>query len=239
MSRYSFLALLILSAAMPAAAQTVSPPLVEYQERASASFQVSNPTLFPQTVVLQPRGFEVDERGNLRDTPLDTSRIRLKLSAMSVRLAPRQTYTVFYEVEADSAPAWFAIMSVFTGGRTQNGIAVRVELPHVVYLNQRAPIAQADVRIAEFRHDAVGKRVWLKVENTGRSLGRIREGSVTGGNRTEQVGSVPIFPGARRWVSVAWQHPEPPQRASLRFDGFRLETQQPPVPGAVEAPTGS
>lgn len=229
--RSILLAALPVVLALPAGAQTLSPPLVEYGDRAKASFQVTNPTLFPQTVVLQPRGFEVDEGGALRDLPLDTSRVKLKLSAMSVRLAPRQTYTVFYEVSADTTPAWFAIMAVFTGGRTQNGIAVRIELPHVVYMHQRASLAQGDVRIAAFRHDSAAKKVWLLVDNTSQKLGRIRDGAVTAGQRRQPVAGVPLFPAARRWVGIDWPHPETPQAATLKFDGFELATVQGPVPG--------
>lgn len=219
--------------AAAASAQTLSPPLVEYEERGRSSFQLTNGTLFPQTVVLQARGFVVDERGNLADTPLDTSRIKLKMSAMSVRLAPRQTYTVFYEVSTDSAPAWFAIMAAFTGGRTQSGVALRIELPHVVYLNQRTPLAREQVHIRDFRHDAAGRKVWLKVENTGALLGRARAVHVAGeGGKLAEMGAFPVFPFASRWVSLDWPHAEAPQRAAVTFDGFRLETAQAPAAGA-------
>lgn len=218
--------------AAPAGAQTLSPPLVEYEERGRASFQVSNPTLFPLTVVLQPRGFLVDERGTLTDTPLDTTNVKLKLSAMSFRLAPRQTYTVFYETSADTAPAWFAVMAAFTGGRTQNGIAVRIELPHVVYLSQRGAIPQEDVQIRDFRHDTAAKKVWLKVENTGGSLGRARAFIVSGdGGKAAEMGAFPVFPKASRWVSIDWPYTEAPRSGQLRFDGFRLDTRQEPSLG--------
>src|SRR5579864_1187741 len=65
------------------AGQTVSPPIVEYQERARASFQLSNGSIFPLTVVLEPRGFDVTENGDVIAAPLDTARVRLKLSATS------------------------------------------------------------------------------------------------------------------------------------------------------------
>ena len=87
--------------------------------------------------MLQVKGFVVDEAGELRDVPLDTTRVHVKLSVLSFRLQPRQTYTVFYEASTDSAPAWFNIWNDITGARTESGINVRIELPHVVYLNQR------------------------------------------------------------------------------------------------------
>src|SRR6476646_4520807 len=65
------------------AAQSISPPLAEYQTRARSSFQLSNETLFPMTVVLEVRGFRVTEAGEVVDAPLDTTNVRVKLSAMS------------------------------------------------------------------------------------------------------------------------------------------------------------
>src|SRR5215207_975335 len=102
-------------------AQTVSPPIAEYQERARSSFQLINSTIFPLSVVLEVHGFTVTEQGEVQEIPLDTAKVRVKLSAMSFRIPPRQTYTVFYEATADSTPAWFSIVSAMTGAKTDNG----------------------------------------------------------------------------------------------------------------------
>ncbi len=100
-----------LAAPVNATAQSVSPPIAEYQQRARSSFQLINSGLFPLSVVLEVRGFSVTEQGEVQDVPLDTSRVHVKLSAMSFRIPPRGTYTVFYEATADSLPAWFNIVS--------------------------------------------------------------------------------------------------------------------------------
>ncbi|HZI73286.1 MAG TPA: hypothetical protein VFD73_04555, partial [Gemmatimonadales bacterium] len=42
-------------------AQSVSPPLAEYQERARASFQLQNASIYPMTVVLEVRGFAITD----------------------------------------------------------------------------------------------------------------------------------------------------------------------------------
>ena len=99
-------------------AQTVSPPIAEYQERARSSFQLINSTIFPLSAVLEVHGFTVTEQGEVQEVPLDTAKVRVKLSAMSFRIPPRQTYTVFYEATADSVPAWFNIVSAMTGAKT-------------------------------------------------------------------------------------------------------------------------
>ena len=100
--------------AHPLAAQSVSPPIAEYQEHARSSFQLINSGIFPLNVVLEARGFRVSEQGEVEDAPLDTTRLHIKLSAMSFRIPPRSTYTVFYEASADSLPAWFNILSAMS-----------------------------------------------------------------------------------------------------------------------------
>ena len=95
-------AFVCLAAPLAHAVQTVSPPIAEYQERARSSFQLINSTIFPLSVVLEVHGFTVTEQGEVQETPLDTTKVRVKLSAMSFRIPPRQTYTVFYEATADS-----------------------------------------------------------------------------------------------------------------------------------------
>src|SRR5829696_3262077 len=82
---------------LPLVAQSVSPPIAEYQERARSSYQLINSSLFPLNVVLEVRGFSVTGLGEVQDAPLDTTKVRVKLSAMSFRIPPRATYTVFYE----------------------------------------------------------------------------------------------------------------------------------------------
>ena len=94
--------LLLLPASLPA--QSVTPPIAEYQERANSSFRLTNGTLYPLNVVLDVRGFSVTDDGQVVDETLDTSRVHVRLSAMSFRIPPRGGYTVFYEATADSLP---------------------------------------------------------------------------------------------------------------------------------------
>ena len=67
--------------------------------------------------------------------PLDPN-IHLKLSATSFRIQPKQTYYVFYEASAPPSPTWFVIYASFSGFafRTAQGMNVRLQLPHTVYL---------------------------------------------------------------------------------------------------------
>lgn len=212
-------------APLAAAAQTVSPPIAEYQEKARSSFQLSNGTLFPLNVVLEVRGFSVTERGEVMDAPLDTGRVRVKLSAMSFRIPPRGTYTVFYEATADTAPAWFNILSAMTGARTDNGLNVRILLPHVVYLNQKQALARADVAVRAVDFDSAGGKVRVQLENLSPRLGRVLQVSATREDAASEPGAgFPLFPHSLRWTELPWADSLPPERLAVRFAKFTIDS---------------
>jgi hypothetical protein len=218
------------------AAQSVSPPIAEYQERARSSFQLQNASIFPLTVVLEVRGFSITEQGEVMDVPLDTARIHVKLSEMSFRIPPRGTRTVFYEARGDSLPAWFNILSAMTGARTENGLNVRILLPHVVYLNQKQPLRKEEVAIRRFELDPGAKKVRVQLENLGPHLGRVYQLTVGDGHKTSRPGGgFPLMPRSRRWAEVAWESPPTPTRVSLRFSRFSIDTALSPTPASLAA----
>ncbi|HZA99082.1 MAG TPA: hypothetical protein VE399_09915, partial [Gemmatimonadales bacterium] len=208
-----------------AAAQSVSPPIAEYQERARSSFQLQNASIFPITVVLEVRGFSITERGEVNDVPLDTSRIHVKLSEMSFRLPPRGTHTVFYEATSDSLPAWFNILSAMTGTRTESGLNVRILLPHVVYLNQKQPLRREEIAIHRLELDTAAKKARVQLENLGPRLGRVYQLTLSDGRGPNQpAGGFPLMPRSRRWAEVDWDRATPPSRLTARFARFTVDT---------------
>jgi hypothetical protein len=214
-----------LAVASPLAGQSVSPPIAEYQERARASFQLHNGSLFPLTVVLEARGFRVTEQGEVLDQALDTSRVHVKLSAMSFRIPPRGSYRVFYEANGDSLPAWFNILSAMSGARTESGLNVRLLLPHVVYLNQKQPLKKHEVAIRRLEYDAVSKKARVQLENLGPHLGRVLQVNITDGHTSGgPSGGFPLFPRSRRWAEVSWDSEAPPTRLTVRFARFSIDT---------------
>lgn len=216
--------LLVLGLARPLGAQTVRPAVVEYAEAARGKFELVNETLFPLTVVIEPRGFHVEPNGELIEESLDTTRIQVKISAMSFRIPPRETYTVFYEATAKSFPAWFLISSTLTGARTQTGLNVRIELPHVVYMLQPEPLRKSDVAIRAFEFDSAAKRVRVELENTGTSLGRVLSSEVSvNGKKGIPGGAFPLFPRSHRRLEIPWDDDATPERLVLRFGGFTVE----------------
>jgi len=229
---------LLLAAAPLAGAQTVSPPIAEYQERARSSFQLSNESLFPLNVVLEVRGFTVTEQGEVLDAPFDSARIRVKLSAMSFRIPPRGSYTVFYEAAADSLPAWFNILSAISGARTDAGLNVRILLPHVVYLNQKLPLRKEEVAIRGFVVDTARHKVRVRLENTGPRLGRVLQVAAGRGRTLAPSGpAFPLFPGMVRWTEVDWPEDSLPDRVMVKFAKFTLDTLLRPEVAAAPAPT--
>jgi hypothetical protein len=221
-------------------AQSVSPPIAEYQERARSSFQLQNASIFPITVVLEVRGFSITEQGEVIDTPLDTSRIHVKLSEMSFRLPPRGSRTVFYEASSDSLPAWFNILSAMTGARTESGLNVRVLLPHVVYLNQKPALRREDVAIRRFELDPALKKARVQLENLGPRLGRVYQLTVSDGSKTSRPGGgFPLMPHSRRWADVEWESDARPTQLTLRFSRFTIDTAITPAPASLAADTAA
>lgn len=217
-------------------AQSVSPPIAEYQEKARSSFQLQNASIFPITVVLEVRGFTITDRGDVVDVPLDTSRIRVKLSEMSFRLPPRASHTIFYEATSDSVPTWFNILSAMSGVRTSNGLNVRILLPHVVYLNQKQPLRKEEVAIRTFEYDGVAKKAWVELENLGPHLGRVQQLTVSDGRKASETGGgFPLLPHRFRRAMVDWDGATAPSRLSLRFSRFSIDTTLTPVPASLAA----
>jgi hypothetical protein len=206
-----------------ARAQVIAPPVVEHSQRAVSSFDVGNQGVTPLSVVIEPFSFWVDTLGSVHYAPFDSAGVSLKLSTMSLRLPPRATYSVSYEASARQLPAWFVVTSSFAGPRT-SGLNVRLQLPHVVYLNQKEALPREDVVVRAFEYDSVKKRVRFKIENVGARLGRCNDGTVRSA-RSDVTGvpSFPLFPHFFRWVELSWTAPRPPERLELKFEKFTLQ----------------
>jgi hypothetical protein len=131
---------------------------------------------------------------------------------------------VFYEATAKSFPTWFLVSSTLTGARTQSGLNVRIELPHVVYMLQPEPLRKGDVAIRAFEFDSATRRVRVEVENTGASLGRVLSSEVgASGRRAVPGGAFPLFPHSHRSLEIPWSDDLTPERVVLRFSNFTME----------------
>ena len=118
-------------------------------------------------VVLEAKKFTVTETGDIQYRPLDPD-IHLKLSSTSFRVQPQQTYYVFYEASWPKSPQWFVIYAVSGFNfRTAQGMNVRLELPHTVYLLPKTGVERPDIIVDRAELDPAANKVTLEVENRG------------------------------------------------------------------------
>jgi len=203
------------------AGQEVGPPVAEYRGRGVGTFEVRNNGLFPMTVVIEPFGFVQDSLGAIAYGPFDATRIKLRLSTMSLRLQARSAMVVSYEVSADSLPAWFVITSTFHGTRRQ-GVNYNFQFPHVVYLHQKASVRAEDVRISDLSVDAAEKQARFRIANTSAWMTRCGEGTLSGGGARASISAFPLFSHFARWVTVPWSHARAPAKVRLSCTGVDL-----------------
>jgi hypothetical protein len=202
-------------------AQTVSPVIQEYKGTGEGKLALINNTQTPLVVVLEPRSFSITTEGKPKYRRLDPA-IHLELSSSSTKLQPGQTYYVFYKVKADAVPAWFTIFSTFSAPRRQNGVDVRVMLPHTVYLYQKTKLAKTDIEIKEVTYVEATHRIVCDLENVSANLGRVQSVNATGSHGEGSAGGFPLLPGTPRHLEIDWTGAKPPKKLAFAFDGFTL-----------------
>lgn len=221
--RFALIALVVV-AAVPTWAQTISPVIVEYQKKANGKFQVTNDSDVPLAVVLEPESFTVDGKGNPTYVPLDKN-IHLELSSTSFRLAPHQTYMVFYKASADHLPAWFTIYATVTGRRTVQGLELAIHLPHTVYLMTNKPIESSSIVWDKAEFNSTDGQIEGVVSNHGVDYARVTNISVTdAAGKKEDFTGFPLFPGQDRQIELPWKRPDAPRSIQLTFRHFTSQT---------------
>lgn len=218
------LAALILLAPL-ARAQTISPVIVEYADKADGRFQLYNDAEIPLTVVLEPHSFSVDSEGKATFRKLDPG-MHVQLSTTSFRLAPKQTYYVFYKATTETYPNWFCIYATVTGPTTQTGLKLALELPHTVYLTGRKPLDRSQVswNRAEIVLSGDKRQVNAEIENHGTEFSRVQEVEIISSAGNQTFAGFPLFPGQNRKIELDWDQPGIPQHIVLKFQHFKVES---------------
>jgi hypothetical protein len=215
---------LLLSAG--AIAQTVRPVISELSNPAKGRVEYVNDGLTPLNVVLEAKSFTVSEKGEISYRPLDRE-IHLMFSATSFRIQPKQTFYVFYEASAPARPSWFVIYASFSGFpfRTAQGMNVRLQLPHTVYLLPKQRVEKADVRVLRAELNSTDSKVVLEVENTGGNFGRVLQTQLANGRKKEDEPGFPMFPHSKRIVELPLEAKADnvPDAVSLQFENFKVE----------------
>ncbi len=210
--------LLLLTCASCAFAQTVAPVIVEYKGKAEGRISLVNNTTLPMAVVLEPQSFSITPEGKGIYRPLDPD-IHVKLSAMSFRIDPGQTYYVFYSATADKLPAWFTVYSVFSSAQHRPGLDVRILLPHTVYIYPKKSKAKENVQLTRAVYVAKSGKIICDLENNSPDLARVQEVHVTGADRlSASAAGFPLLPGGRRHLEVDWNESQPPQAIVLKLE---------------------
>lgn len=216
--------LLLLLTSCWAVAQTVQPIIQEYENAAKGSFDVINRGDTPLIVSLSSSSFSVRENGEMWFRPLDSG-IHLKLSAMSLRLAPHETSRVFYSASADQLPAWFVIYAAFSElpRKDITGLNLRFEIPHVVYLlPKHGGLKKEDLTVSAI-YDSETQRIRCTVENLGTNFGRVQRVQAVAGSHREDGSTGGIFPQSHRVFEIEWKRAQPPKQIVLHFKNFKIE----------------
>jgi hypothetical protein len=220
-----------------ARAQTIRPVISEYTAKvAKGSVELVNPGLVPLTVVVEPKSFSVSESGDITYRPLDKG-IQLKLSAMSFKIPPQQSYFIFYEAKSETLPAWFVIYANIGGFKTNHaGMNLRLDLPHTVYILPKHSVERSDLLVSSLGPSATGDHMNFLVTNSSPWFGRALSTEIADSHGTTQGSGFPIFPNSRRIVQVPCSQTATSLR--LRLKNFKVEApvSEHPAPGPSCAP---
>lgn len=209
-------------------AQTVRPLINELSNPAKGRVEYVNDSLTPLNVVLEAKSFTVSGTGEITYRPLDAN-VHLKLSTTSFRIQPQQTYYVFYEASSPQSPSWFVIYAAFSGFpfRTAQGMNVRLELPHTVYLLPKQLVEKPEVHIERAELNRAENKVVLEVENTGNNFGRVLETQLVYSKKKQEAPGFPIFPHSKRILEVRLEEKAEgenvPVTVTLQFQNFKVE----------------
>src|SRR6266446_5155710 len=230
----------VLTLAAAAIAQTVRPLINELSNPAKGRVEYVNDSFTPLNVVLEAKSFSVSEAGEITYRPLDPS-IHLKLSTTSFRVQPQQTYYVFYEASSPQSPSWFVIYAAFSGFpfRTAQGMNVRLQLPHTVYLLPKQQVEKSEVEIARAELNAEQNKVVLEVANTGANFGRVLETQLLYSKKKQEAPGFPIFPHSKRILEVPLDAKADgenvPVTVLLTFQNFKVEEKLQRAPAVASA----
>jgi hypothetical protein len=205
-------------------AQTVSPVILEYKGKAEGSIALTNNTHVRLAVILEPRSFSVTPDGNGVYRSLDP-KIHVKLSSMSSRIDPGQTYYVFYKAKADKLPAWFTIYSTFSPVGNRSRLDVRILLPHTVYIYPRKPQSTNDVEVKQAAYFREAGKVVCEIENNTVDLERVEEIHVSSDSNSITSPGFPLLPGTKRHLELEWKQRDTPRDIVLHMDRSTVKLQ--------------
>ncbi len=225
----------LLVAPSVARAQTLSPPIAEYRNKADGLLTLSNDGDRPLAAILEVRGFTVSSDGTLRYGPIDPQ-INIQFGANSFLIPPHQSHYVFYKAECARLPCWFAILNTLTQATpASGGLRINIILPHLVHIYQRAKLKKGDVHIEALRGEQAGE-YRLRFQNLSNKLERIESVQAKGFQANETYGGFMLFPEQTRWLVVKAGAPGKKAEFRIRFGGGLRLTVSPPEETVAQVP---
>jgi hypothetical protein len=192
--------------AVTGVAQTVSPPVAEYRNKANGMFELRNDGDAPLAAILEVHGFTVDEHGQIMPQALDPA-LKVELGSNSFVIPPHQAHYVFYKASCSSPQAWFSIQSTLTKAASAPGqMRINFVLPHVVYIYQKQKLKKEDVSVHSDK------------------LSRVETVTGQGFEKPVEAGGFPIFPQKTRQVVLDGGTPGAGAKVRISFeDGFSVQ----------------
>lgn len=127
-----FLLIAILFCSTAAYSQTISPVISEAKgPRVRGEFSVTNNSIVPLAVYIEPQNL-IANSGKLLALHLDPG-TNILLTDSSIKLGPRQSWTVGYQITCTAMPCVVNFGTTFSGLHSQ-GLAVALHLGSVVYV---------------------------------------------------------------------------------------------------------
>lgn len=206
-----------------AAAQTIQPIITEYKGPADGKFAVTNNSLIPLVVILEPRSFDVNEEGKGIYRDLDST-IHVDLSAKSFMLQPQETHYVFYHATAERLPSWFTVYATFAATSHSDNVDVRLVLPHTVYLYSRTPVERGQVEVSSMQYDEAAGKVTGSIVNSSNALVRVQTVKASGRGEVADLSGFPLLPGQKRLIDLPWTKAGAPTTIEFRFPGFTVNS---------------
>lgn len=136
--RFKLVSVAMLFLTSTVAAQSISPVVSQANKgRSRGEFTVTNNSLGPMIVTVEPRKLLADGKGGVTFDSIDEVRdgIMYKVSTLSTKLGPRQSHVFQYDIACnqDCAVAFYAAF-VSPKMVTSNGISIALHLPTSAYV---------------------------------------------------------------------------------------------------------
>jgi hypothetical protein len=140
--------LLVIFTTVAAHAQTVGPLITECGPKCSGAFKIQNDGFSPMTFTIEPASMRFDPGApKPTHTPLNPG-VTVRLSQSSGRLGPKEMRAIDFTVRCEVLPCAVQLLTGFVGGHTINGIAMRLVIPHSVYVDSKAKGARQRILVA-------------------------------------------------------------------------------------------